>query len=179
MFAANASRSRLSLRHALAGLQAGIFGALTMLAFLMAGSAIERHSPWLVPNLFASVFYGSDVYLNRFLHTSWSGLALVLALYGCLGAMWGCIWRDRGARWLAFYGALFGLAVYYITFHFLWKRVSPMMFLYAPDRQLEVGHIIWGMVLARAPRYARSIAARTSTPAETIYEAEEPVRYSG
>jgi hypothetical protein len=175
MFPAKASRSRLSLRHALGGLQAGVLGALIMLACLMAVSILDRRSPWLVPNLFASVFFGSDVYLNRFLHTSWSGLALILAIYGMLGAIWGAIWRDQPARWIAFYGALFGLAVYYVSFHFVWKRISPMMFLYAPNRQLELGHIIWGMVLAKSPKYARSIAARVS-PAETPYETGASVR---
>ncbi len=93
-------------------------------------------------------------------NASWSGIALIIAVYGALGSLWGCIWRDEPRPWLTFYGALFGMTVYYIMFHFVWRRINPLMFLYAPDRQLEVGHLIWGMILARSPRYARSIAAR-------------------
>lgn len=130
-----------------------------MLACLMTGSVLDRRSIWVVPNLFASTFYGSDVYLDRYLHTTWSGLALFMAIYGLLGTLWGCLWRDESRQWLTFYGGIFGLAVYYAFFHFIWKRVNPLMTLYAPDQQLELGHIIWGMVLARSPRYARHIAA--------------------
>jgi len=160
MFPATASRSRLNLRHALAGLQAGTLGALIMLACLMAGSIVDRRSVWVVPNLFASTFYGPDVYVDRYLLTSWSGLALFFAIYGALGALWGCIWRDQSRPWLTFYGGVFGLAVYYVAFHFIWKRVNPLLALYAPDQQLELGHVIWGMILARSPRYARNIASR-------------------
>jgi hypothetical protein len=160
MFAPTASRSRLSLRHALAGLQAGILGALVMVACLMAGSMLDRRSPWLVPNLFASTFFGSNVYLDRFLHTSWNGIALILAIYGLLGTLWGCVWRDQPRQWLPFYGAVFGLAIYFISFRYVWTRANPLMLLYAPSRQLELGHVIWGMILAKSPRYAREIAAR-------------------
>src|SRR5438046_1685631 len=56
MFAANEGRSHVGLRHALAGLQAGMLGALVMLACLMAGSLLGRRSVWVVPNLFATTF---------------------------------------------------------------------------------------------------------------------------
>ncbi|HWE49002.1 MAG TPA: hypothetical protein VG273_04410 [Bryobacteraceae bacterium] len=163
-----ASRSRLSLRHALGGLHAGIVGALIMLVFLMAGSILDRRSIWVVPNLFASTFFGSDAYVDRYVHTTWSGLALLMAIYGGLGTIWGCVWRDESRPWLTFYGGVFGLAVYFVFFDFVWKRADPLMTLYAPDRQLELGHIIWGMMLARSPRYARAIAGRVSDTVQFI-----------
>jgi hypothetical protein len=174
MFPVTASRSRLCPRHALAGLQAGILGALIMLACLMAGSVLDRRSVWVVPNLFASTFFGGDAYLDRYLHTTWSGLALFMSIYGALGTVWGCVWRDDSRSWLTFYGGVFGLAVYFVFFDFVWKRVNPLMTLYAPDRQLELGHIIWGMILARSPRYARAIAAKTVAPARENPAREEP-----
>src|ERR1700722_625156 len=148
MSPAKAPRSRPTLRHALGGLQAGILGALAMLAFLMAGSIVDRRSIWLVPNLFATTFFGSAAYGNQFLRGSLPGVSLLLAVYGGIGVAWGCFWRDEPKRWLTFYGGVFGLAVYFLLFNFVWKRLNPLIALYAPDRQLELGHILWGMVLA-------------------------------
>ena len=168
MFAANASRSRLGLRHALAGLHAGILGTMVMLACLMAGSLVDRRSVWLVPNLFATTFFGSDAYMNQYMgSSSWAGLAVLFAIYGALGVIWGCVWRDQKKTGLVFFGAVAGLAIYFLLFDLVWRHLNPLIALYAPDRQLEIGHVLWGMVLARSPRYAREIIAR-------LVEEEEP-----
>src|ERR1700684_2943196 len=97
MTAASENTSRLGLRQGLAGLQAGVWGALVMLACLMLGSLWERQSMWLVPNLFATTFYGSDAYRNQLAHTSWAGVALLVAIYGLLGMLWG--WALRYTSW--------------------------------------------------------------------------------
>jgi hypothetical protein len=149
---------RLGMRHALAGLQAGVLGALIMFLCLMIGSLWYGRSIWVVPNLFSTTFFGSDAYRNHLLRTSWAGVALIVAIYGTLGTVWGCIWREKRKPWLAVYGALAGLVVYFVFYDFLWLRVNPLVTLYAPDRQLELGHILWGMVLARSPLYARRIS---------------------
>ncbi|HEY3825338.1 MAG TPA: hypothetical protein VGL82_12315 [Bryobacteraceae bacterium] len=171
MYAANNSgsvdadaptRGRSALRHALAGLQAGVLGALLLFACLMLGSLWNGRSIWVTPNLFASTFFGSEVYRNQFLRTSWIGLALVVAIYGALGSLWGCIWRDKPRRWLALYGAIAGLGIYFLFFDVLWPHVNGLITLYAPNRQLQVGHVLWGMMLARSPLYARRIADSTS-----------------
>jgi len=155
------------LRHALAGLQAGVLGALGIVACLMIGSLWNGRSIWVVPNLFASTFFGSNVYRNQLLRTSWTGIALIVAVYGLLGVIWGCVWRDVRQRWLGLYGAVAGLCVYFFLYHFLWRHVNPLITLYAPDRQLEVGHLLWGIALARSPLFARRIAASTSHPSAT------------
>jgi hypothetical protein len=149
---------RIPLRHALAGLQAGVLGALVIFACLMIGSLWNGRSIWVVPNLFATTFFGSEVYRNQLLRTSWTGIALIVAVYGALGVLWGCIWRDRRKPWLALYGAIAGLCVYFLSYGSLWRHVNPLVTLYAPDRQLQLGHILWGMVLARSPLYSRRIA---------------------
>ena len=180
MFAANGSRPGLSLRHALAGLQAGVLGALVMLVFLMIGSRWDGRSIWAIPNLFATTFFRNDIYRNELVRSSWTGVALLVAIYGMLGILWGCVWRDgerKGARrWLTLYGALTGLAVYFLFFHFIWIRVNGLITLYGPNRQLIVGHVLWGMVLARSPRYARRIAERLTAP---VSDASEVAAHTG
>jgi hypothetical protein len=174
MFAANASRSNLSLRHALAGLQAGVLGALLMLGYLMIGSRWDQRSVWAVPNLFATTFFRNDIYRNEFVPSSWTGVALLVAIYGFLGILWGRLWRDEKRRWLTLYGAVAGLAVYFLFFDFIWKHVNALITIYAPDRQLMVGHVLWGMVLARSPGYARRISERLTRSAAVTSEVSAP-----
>jgi hypothetical protein len=191
MYAANASGSfdigersaggrGLELRHALAGLQAGVMGALAIFACLMIGSLWNGRSIWVVPNLFATTFFGSGVYRNQLLLTSWTGIALIVAVYGALGTVWGCIWRDRRNPSLVVLGAVAGLGVYFLFYDFLWRHLNPLVTLYAPNRQLQVGHVLFGIVLARSSLYARRIAdsaLNKPTPPEGVYDAEaEEVR---
>jgi hypothetical protein len=173
MDAANQSGSRLRLRHALAGLEAGVLGAMILLACLMIGSLWDRRSIWVAPNLFSTTFYGIRAYNNHFLRMSWAGVALIIAIYGGLGSLWGCVWRDDRRRGLTFYGALTGIAVYFLFFHFVWKHANALLILYAPNLQLEIGHVLWGMVLARSPRFARRIAERSAETAAANPDAVE------
>jgi hypothetical protein len=150
------------LRHLLAGLEAGVLGALLMVACLMIGSLWNGRSIWVGPNLFATTFFGSEVYRNQLLRTSWTGVALIVAIYGLLGILWGCVWRDERKRWLRVYGAVTGLCVYYLLYDLVWRHVNPLIPLYAPDRQLQLGHLLWGIVLASSPAFARRIADSTA-----------------
>lgn len=71
---------------------------------------------------------------------------------------WGLIVKDRRISWLALYGIITGLVVYFVFYDFLWKHINPLVTLYAPDQQLQLGHALWGLALARSPRYSRNIA---------------------
>ncbi len=153
--------SSLSPRHVLAGVEAGVLGVIYMLACAALGSIVDGRSIWLVPNLFASIVYGADAFQDRFVWTACTGVAILILVYGLIGAAWGCAWRENDKPGLTFFGGIFGLGIYYLLSSIVWKRISPMLALYAPDRQLELGHILWGMVLAKSPGYARRIAQRT------------------
>jgi hypothetical protein len=174
MYAANASapsdlRNETGLRYAMAaGLQAGVLGALVLFVCVMIGSLWDGRSIWVVPNLFATTFFGSDAYRNQLLRTSWTGIALIVAVYGLLGALWGCIFRDRRVPWLGIYGAIAGLGVYFVFYGWLWRHVNPLVTLYAPNRQLQLGHVLWGIVLARSPLYARRIAGSTKREVHAV-----------
>ena len=178
---ATQSGTGLRLRHAVAGLQAGVLGALVMLACLMVGSLLNRRSIWVTPNLFATTFYGAGVYYNEYARTAWAGIALLVVVYGGLGLLWGCAWREERKPWLAVYGAIFGMVVYLVLFDFVWKHLNGLVVLYAPSSQLEFGHALWGMILARSPRYSRQIAERMQDPAagDQTPEAVEPALSSG
>ena len=173
------------LRSALGGLEASVVGAFFLFGWLMIGSLWSGRSIWLMPNLFATTFYGGGVYRNHFLRGSWTGVALIVVLYGVLGVLWGILWGERRQKWLTLLGAIAGLAVYYIFFDLVWKHFNPLIAVYAPVRQMQIGHVLWGMMLARSPLYARRIAHSTSPvpPAHAVpggltppQEAEPAVR---
>lgn len=164
------------VRHGLAGIQAGVLGALVMLGCVMLGSVWDHRSIWSVPNLLATTFFGSDAYRNELVRSSWSGVALVVAIYGFLGMIWGFLCRDERKRALALYGAIAGLAVYFLFYDFVWKHANPLVTLYAPNRQLQVAHLLWGLVLARSPGYSRRIAESVATPPAVELALPEPVQ---
>ena len=177
MDAAAAEKSRLTLRDALAGLHAGTLGALLMIAWLMLCSVSAGYTVWIVPNLFATAIYGPAVYQNHFLRASWPGIALILAIYGGGGIVWGTfcgafLKSGHRPRFFALTGAIVGLIVYY-CFNLVWRYAAPLIPLYAPVRPLQVGHILWGMALARSPLYSRRIReADTEQPSPRQDEAE-------
>jgi hypothetical protein len=120
---------------------------------------------WAVPNLFSTVFYGDLAYQDEFLRTTWAGLALIVVMYGILGGIWGCFWKERKPL-LSFFGVVTGLATYYFLFNFFWTRVDSLIPLYVPIRQLQVAHILWGAALARSPVYAARISRAVSESAK-------------
>jgi len=182
-----ANQSGTGLRHALGGLQAGVAGTAAMLACLAVGSLWNQRSVWTGPNLFATTFYGPRVYFNHYAGTGWSGVALLVVLYGTLGALWGWAWRGEQKPMLAVYGAVVGLVVYFILFDFVWKQVNGLVVLYAPNAQLELGHALWGIILAKSPKYSRRIGERIqelppaaqNAPSDQNPEAVEPAVSSG
>ncbi len=155
----------LKPRHALAGLQAGVLGALFMILWLMGYSRYLRRSAWDIPNLFATSFYGADAYREQYLRTSWTGIALIVAVGGLGGVLWGIIWRENRPPFLPLLGAAVGIALYLILFDLIWKQTNPLIPLYAPLRQVQVGYLIWGLTLSRSARFSRTIAASTSIAA--------------
>lgn len=149
----------------LAGLQAGIAGVIWMLGCFVVAAFWGGGGIWSVPNLFATVFYGDFAYQDIFLRSTWAGLALITVIYGLLGAIWGCFWKAERRHLLTFFGALTGLAVYYLFFDFIWRIASSPITVYAPVRELQVAHILWGAALAKSPAYAVRIAAATGRDA--------------
>jgi hypothetical protein len=110
------------------------------------------------------MFYGDYVYQDEFFHTTWAGLATIVVIYTVLGMLWGVVLGERRRPLLAFSGALTGLLVYFLFFNFIWVHLAPSIVLYAPARQLEVAHILWGAVLAKSPAFAARISAAAAPP---------------
>ena len=154
---ANADKAPLSLRHLLAGLQGGITGGFALLLFSMASCVLSHRSAWLIPNLFATTFYGASAYRTGFVRSTLPGLALFFVVYGLLGILWGAAVREKRWPGLPLWGALYGVVCYYLLFRLGWKHWNPLIPLYSPDGILRLGHLIWGIFLARTPVYSQRI----------------------
>ena len=167
------------LRNALAGLEAGVLGTSGMLVtFLLAGSMYHR-PVWLVPNLLATTFHGADAYTAGFTTSTLTGLAFLFIVYGLLGVVWGLVWKAHPVKLLWLGGAVTGYLVYLLFSTVLWKWLNPFFALYAPEMQLRVAHVVWGLLLGQSPRYAASIARALSPPAAlpsvpSVPSVEEP-----
>jgi hypothetical protein len=168
-------RRRTHLRHALAGIQAGIVGAFLMILWSAGGSLRSRRSFWTIPNLYATTFYGSQVYVNGFTRGSWTGLAAMLFICGLGGMIWGVIWRDDRKPFMTLYGAIGGLLVYYVLFDLILRHTSPLVPLYAPEPQMQIGYLLWGIALSRSPVYSRRVASAMGLE-DTGSPGAEPIR---
>ncbi len=149
-------------RFPLAGLQAGVLGVLVMVAWLALASVATGRSAWLPANLFAMLFHGPKAYRNFYHRDAWSGLAFLIVAYGLAGAAWGQLLavfvRTERSGFLRLYGVLAGLIVYTVVFGMLVKARAPLIGIYAPDLPMRVGHILWGLALAKTPQYAYQMA---------------------
>lgn len=145
---------------ALAGLQAGMLGALAMLLWFGIDSSWDGRSFWREENLFASCFYGNDAARAGFGFRTMPGIALFLIVYSLLGCIFGLLLRDRFRPIRAFLMAeIFAIGWYYISFHALWKSALPLVYLFSADRPTIVGHLIYGVCLAQFREYLRSANA--------------------
>jgi hypothetical protein len=149
----------------LAGLQAGMVGALWMLAWLGVSAAWQNRGFWNSENLFATVFYGGDAVRSDFGAKTLPGLALYLLLYSLLGGIFALALRSRprsGRLTLA--GILFSLGWFYISFHVLWKSAMPLVYLLYADRPTVVGHLIFGACIGRFPAHYPGRTSKAAAP---------------
>jgi hypothetical protein len=147
-------RSASALSAGLAGLQAGMLGALGLLAWLGIVSLWDRRGFWHDENLFATFFYGDDAVRGGFGVKTLPGLALYLIVYSALGVVFALAVRNHLApRRLLLASLIFALGWFYLSFHLLWKSAMPLVYLLYADRPMIVGHLIYGVCLARYPSY--------------------------
>jgi hypothetical protein len=152
--ASSTEREASALSAGLAGLQAGMLGALWMLAWLGIDSLWDRRGFWSNENLFATFFYGDDAVRAGFGVKTLPGLALYLIVYSALGFIFASAVRNRFRPLRTLLAALiFSLGWFYLSFHVLWKSAMPLVYLLYADRPMIVGHLIYGACLARFPGY--------------------------
>ena len=142
-------------QYALAGLETGTLACLAMMAWLGVSALWYRRSFWTTENLVASGFWGDMALRNRFTAHTFSGLALLLLLYGAIGVVFGLAVQHRRGAWLIGIGILEGVVAYYLVFGWLLKHWNPLIALYAQDRPILAGHVLYGAMLGYFGRNLR------------------------
>jgi hypothetical protein len=150
----NAPQSSGRFAAALAGLQAGMMGTLAMLLWMGISAVWQQRTFWTSENLLATTFYGSRSLHNGFSISTVSGLALYLLLYSTLGCLFGYAAGKREASpRLVLTGIAAGVVWYYLSFHFLWRAVGPLIPILHPVTPTVLGHIIYGAGIGRFPHF--------------------------
>ena len=161
------------LDRALAGLQAGTVGVLWMLLWLGVCAAGRREDFWSSPNLLAGALYRPYAYRTGFEWSTAFGASLYILLYGVLGTLFAlAAGRPMTRLRLALIAMTFGLGWYWITYRWLWRAAPPLAALLDGGRAAVLGHLIYGALLGRFPRYLPSAAAPETIPLAAEQEAE-------
>ena len=179
MAVAREDRATDRLSASLAGLEAGMIAALWMLVWMGLSAVWRRSSFWTAENLFATTFYGGSAIHSGFAASTLSGVALYLLVYSSLGCLFASLVRvpPSGLR-LVLLSILVALGWYYLSFHLIWKRLSPLVTLLYAEEPTMLGHVIYGTVLARFPKYlpkaAPTFPLELPAPAEVAESAAGP-----
>ena len=154
MDVARDDRAQNLFRTSLAGLQAGMLAALWMLAWMGVSAAWQRSSFWTTENLLASAFYGARAIHTGFAFSTLSGLSLYLIVYSLLGCAFAIVVQTRLPRLrLLLVSVVVAVIWYYLSFDLIWRALSPLVTLLHASRPTLLGHVIYGLLLARFPRY--------------------------
>jgi len=160
------------LDRALAGLQAGTIGVLGMLLWLGVCSAWRQEGFWTGPSLLASAFRPSAAFSKLELRAAF-GVALYILLYGALGALFAlAAGRPIAHLRLSLIAMVAGAGWYSIVYPWLWRAGLPVGALLYGGRAAVLGHLLYGALLGRFPRYLpRAATAEVTSP---IAETEAP-----
>jgi len=129
-----------------------------MIGWWLAAEMLQRYSPWMVPNLLATSFYGERAYGSGFASSTWSGLALPLAVYSGAGILFALLGRERkSGAVVVLAGAVFGVLLDWFFFGLVLRRMNPMVHIYSPDRLILASHLIYGIALGSYPGFASGL----------------------
>jgi hypothetical protein len=162
---ATESRQDSTLSLLLAGLQAGMIGALMLLAWMGFSATMQRRSFWTAANLMGTVFHGGDAIHSGFTSSTLVGLAFYLVAYSLLGSLFAVALRLRlpslRRRLVA---VLFALCWYYFFFRLASRPFAPLIDLLHVENTTLIGHLIYGTVLGRYPAFLERKAVPPPAP---------------
>jgi hypothetical protein len=155
----------------LAGLEAGMVGALWMLAWLGISATWQQRSFWSPENLMATAFDRNATLPPGFRAATCAGLALYLLMYSLLGAVFAAAVRDRVPRSrVMLLSVTFALAWYYFSFRWAFKFTMPLVALLHVERSTMLGHLVYGTILGRYPVYAERLVGTPEAGAQPVAE---------
>jgi hypothetical protein len=158
---------------AAAGLDAGLLGAIALLAWLAAGSHLGGNLWFSRFNLAAAPFFGDLVFASGPGWHTVVGAAHLLLIYSLLGAAYGLLPASREG-WLNLMTALgYAGLIHLCADAWLWKRLHPFAHPYFAPLAVAPGHLIYGLFLWRFPARLRRLTLLLGGP-DAIAEIAPP-----
>jgi hypothetical protein len=136
------------LKAAVTGLEAGVLGGFAMLGALAGASVADQDAWWRFPNLLATTFYGARALRSGAGWPTVSGIALQIVIAGAAGAVFGALFGRAPGALRVVLGLGWGALLFYAA-ETLYRRVAPFIVLYQPETSALLGHILYGLCLAR------------------------------
>jgi hypothetical protein len=132
----------------LSGIEAGVFGGIAMLAWLICGT-LWRSDPWWMPlNLLGSTFYGVSALSFWHGRAALAGGALHIFMTGSIGGTFGLLCGGaRPGRRMVLLGTLAGLIWQGLANTILWGRINPLVPLYSPQPATLFSYALFGACL--------------------------------
>jgi hypothetical protein len=149
------------LKAAVTGLEAGVLGGFAMLGALAGASVADQDAWWRFPNLLASTFYGAKVLRSGPGWPTISGVALQIVIAGIAGAIFGALFGKAPGALRIVLGFGWGALLFYAS-EMLYRRVAPFVALYQAETSTLLGHVLYGLCLARMRPIARPMTRRAS-----------------
>jgi len=142
----------------LAGLESGIIGGCGMLLSFAFDAWVHREYIWKVPHVFASAFYGDRIFRASFGVVTLAGLALLLALAGTVGILFGClVRRPLPPMRLITMALVTSFAWYWVSQLILWRAWIPLAQSYLAPSTMLAAHVVYGLCLARYSQRLRAL----------------------
>jgi hypothetical protein len=153
-----------------------MIGICWMLVWLGLSAKGLRRSFWTAENLMATVFHGDAAIRRGFGFSTLSGLALYLLIYSLLGAGFAAVVRNRfTGLGTVLLGVLFSVGWYWLWFRALGQKTMPLVWLLHAENSTVLGHIIFGVLIARFPAYLpKQAPAPAELPAAQPLTTEQP-----
>lgn len=137
---------------ALIGIQSGVVGGLSMLAWFLLASSLLRQPLWTMPNLIGALL-SEDVLVRRgFGWNALVGVAVLLVWTGLLGALFGLATHQvHSRRRLLLLGLLSGVMTFYVSNAVVFRKLGAVAWVYSSPRSLLVAHLLLGVALGLRP----------------------------
>jgi len=146
-------------------------GALWMLAWLGISATWQQRSFWSPENLMATAFDRNATLPPGFTAGTWGGLALYLAMYSLLGAVFAAVVRGRvPQKRVMLLSVTFALAWYYFSFRWAFKTAMPLVALLHVERSTMLGHLVYGTMLGRYPLYVERLVGTPEAGPQPVAE---------
>ena len=143
-----------------------------MLLWLGFCSVWQREDFWSGPNLLAGACNPSQAYRSGFGWNTAFGGSLYVLFYGTMGALFGLAAGRRLTRLrLALIAIALSLGWYWIADRWLWRALLPLAAVVHGGRAAVAGHLLYGALLGRFPRYLPAASVAEAAPAAAEPEA--------